>query len=1533
MPEQPNISPTEQQLLLRLDALLDQLVAAGFARDRVGPPMRLRLLALLNQLPQETSPEQLKFKISALVCQSETEQLKFYEIFEAFVARFLPDSIAETAAPTDNKPDTPAPKIPEEAKKESPRPVAKEPAKGSHRSDTVKAARSGPITVELNFRDDGYRPWNLPELEAAVRPLREKELTGAEEWDIPSTIKKTIEAGGAPHFARRRRKKAPQYLFLIEQKSARDHLAGFYADLAIELQRRDLDVEYYFYDRTPQKCWKQRRDPASYTTIDRLNASFAQSRLILVGEPDGLLAVTREPGSKPEQVSTRIHRYPSALAFELRDNWAAVAMLNTRSTALWSDAEQALHQLFPVAPANVAGLGSLMGQWQNRISFKPYYWQTECPEPIQPSFHDFDGAAETIERHIKSLKIYLGRQGYTWLCAISVYPEIYWQLTKILHDEAISAADVPDESQRTQLWHLHLLRLSRLAWLRLGYIPADYRRELRQGLPAANAAEVRRQLLEVLQLDENKPPEGSYAEKDRAYTVALFDHERYALLENPDKERLAAMQEKLRKDVLDAGVAISDIEDAVGRSLFRSLPEMPAETIKQFWVLWVDDTPNNNRSFQEKASKEYPSLRFVNVTSTTGALETLQKQSFDLIISDVSRFGDKEAGMKMMPRLQEAGVAVPVVFFTHPNYVQKHQETLRSLGAIAVVTGFKELEPILDEAILNKLKSNREELAEVNFLEALRQKSRAVCRVMWDGSGGGGTGFLLEGNYLLTGAHLFETPEDLPKLRAVFNIVLNEAGILPPTASYRLSPDDFIYSPIDQLDFIWVKIIDQEDAPLSQWGFIELETDKIPNAGTKLWMSHHAFGKERQTIQGKALGTENQYLYFVDEASKLPGAGGAPVFNQDLKAVGMYRAYLENQSILGRTQTARSVVLIRDIWAHIQSQQPQGEEPVQETPTSEQTVISGQVADRAGEVMIGASVLEKGTTNGTITDIEGNFALQVNNTEAVLVVNYTGFNSEEVPLNGRTKVNVTLSPDSSLSNKAREFYDAGVAARENRNYEAAEQALREAAEIYNSLNDLAGRANVQHEQGKLYMETLRFKEAEEVLNDALSLYSNLDFGAAQAFVHMDMGKLNLELQNFADAENHYVKALDFLEELSGDASEDMIEVYLGLASIAEIKGEYEKAKKQLFSALELAREADLKPQKFEILTQLGDLNMAMNDSAQAVECYADALNVAPSEEDLASTYERIGDAEKQNGAYESAASAMNQALAAYQKTEDKNALSRIADKLQQLNELNSPREKTAPPAPEPPVFESAFTPGTMKLFILCSQEDETVSKALNKHLAILRINKLISVFNSATDIVAGEDWKKRLEGEINAADYVLPIVSVNLLNSDYSYDLLANAMQSGKKVVPILAKKVDMGGTGLEKLKTLPSQARWISDFKSEDEAYSDIVAEIRRLLPTSKSQTGESIVEPEPDKPKTNISAQQVRDLISRARLGDALKLLREAMPDNSEVLTLQARLSELERGERLGILDRRDANVTRNQITAAALELTRDLPGQTAA
>jgi TonB-linked SusC/RagA family outer membrane protein len=83
--------------------------------------------------------------------------------------------------------------------------------------------------------------------------------------------------------------------------------------------------------------------------------------------------------------------------------------------------------------------------------------------------------------------------------------------------------------------------------------------------------------------------------------------------------------------------------------------------------------------------------------------------------------------------------------------------------------------------------------------------------------------------------------------------------------------------------------------------------------------------------------------------------------------------------------------------------------------SAQQRQVTGIVKDLAGEPIIGASVLEKGTTNGAITDLDGNFKLTVSNVEkAVLQISYVGYQTQQIPVNGKTLLNVILKENTKL---------------------------------------------------------------------------------------------------------------------------------------------------------------------------------------------------------------------------------------------------------------------------------------------------------------------------------------------------------------------------------------------------------------------------------------------------------------------------------------------------------------------------------------
>ncbi len=75
--------------------------------------------------------------------------------------------------------------------------------------------------------------------------------------------------------------------------------------------------------------------------------------------------------------------------------------------------------------------------------------------------------------------------------------------------------------------------------------------------------------------------------------------------------------------------------------------------------------------------------------------------------------------------------------------------------------------------------------------------------------------------------------------------------------------------------------------------------------------------------------------------------------------------------------------------------------------------VSGIVLDEFETPLPGAAIVEKGTTNGVTTDFDGNYTIEVSNSNAILVISYIGYSDREVSVAGQTQINVSLTPSAS----------------------------------------------------------------------------------------------------------------------------------------------------------------------------------------------------------------------------------------------------------------------------------------------------------------------------------------------------------------------------------------------------------------------------------------------------------------------------------------------------------------------------------------
>ena len=84
--------------------------------------------------------------------------------------------------------------------------------------------------------------------------------------------------------------------------------------------------------------------------------------------------------------------------------------------------------------------------------------------------------------------------------------------------------------------------------------------------------------------------------------------------------------------------------------------------------------------------------------------------------------------------------------------------------------------------------------------------------------------------------------------------------------------------------------------------------------------------------------------------------------------------------------------------------------PVVAVVQQKKNTVTGVVLDPTGMPVIGANIMVKGTTNGTITDMDGKFSLEVNK-DATLVISYIGFANQEIKIGNQTNLSITLKED------------------------------------------------------------------------------------------------------------------------------------------------------------------------------------------------------------------------------------------------------------------------------------------------------------------------------------------------------------------------------------------------------------------------------------------------------------------------------------------------------------------------------------------
>jgi tetratricopeptide (TPR) repeat protein len=172
---------------------------------------------------------------------------------------------------------------------------------------------------------------------------------------------------------------------------------------------------------------------------------------------------------------------------------------------------------------------------------------------------------------------------------------------------------------------------------------------------------------------------------------------------------------------------------------------------------------------------------------------------------------------------------------------------------------------------------------------------------------------------------------------------------------------------------------------------------------------------------------------------------------------------------------------------------------------------------------------------------------------------------------------------------------------------------------------------------------------------------------------------------------------------------------------------------------------------------------------------------------------------------------------------------------------------------------SSEQPQPIKLFCAYAREDEHLHKELDKHLALLQRQGFIESWYDR-QILPGTEWKSEIEKQLTSARIIVLLISSDFIASDYCYsDEMERALQrhasGGASVVPVILRPVDWKKAPFAHLQCLPRDARPITTWSNQDEAFLTVAQGIRDLVnwlrtepPPAKEQSEEGQSEEAPN-------------------------------------------------------------------------------------
>ncbi|MFK7947181.1 MAG: SUMF1/EgtB/PvdO family nonheme iron enzyme [Saprospiraceae bacterium] len=383
-------------------------------------------------------------------------------------------------------------------------------------------AKKPPFVWNIQVPDDHKIIYN-EQFYSALNQMRQRTEDQFYRLNITETVKATIKSGGQINFQYTQQTRPPEYLMLIDRRSAANHRAAMFNMLFDAFRNNDVLVERFYFDSDIRLVFNE-VTPNGIKLKD-LKYRFQNARLLILSNGYNLLNAR----------NGKLAKWTSILSA-----WKDKAIMTPNVPSNWGRKERQLAKQFVILPSTVFGFKNVIEEFENTEPADFDKWKEVKATNLEKI--EFKGDL------IKTLEYYYAKGDdkriIKWIAACAVYPTIHWDLTLSI------GKLLAEKTNDLELMSLdNLLLINRLPWFIEGKIPEQVRQELVEYLGQNDAEwlkDVRQHLHELLQ--NNPPPEDSVAFEDYQMNVVINE-----MMMTDEKIKKKALEEKFRK-MIEQGI-------------------------------------------------------------------------------------------------------------------------------------------------------------------------------------------------------------------------------------------------------------------------------------------------------------------------------------------------------------------------------------------------------------------------------------------------------------------------------------------------------------------------------------------------------------------------------------------------------------------------------------------------------------------------------------------------------------------------------------------------------------------------------------------------------------------------------------------------------------------------------------------------------------------------------------------------------------------------------------------------------------------